>query len=293
MTDQNGPRPGDDSVYDPNPDTAYDDEFALDDSAGSAGGAAAGASGAAGATGASGESGGPPLRGLAMVLTAVAVVLIAWGVYSFASGDEDDGDTGSDTVAGEQDGNGDAGAEDPAATGPDDDTDSDGADGADGASDDDAASRDDDGDDTDGADGADDPDADGANGADGAGGAGDGAAHGGGPAEVDRAAAAVTVLNNSGDPIAQTTADRLREDHQWGNTGYGNLQGRITGISEQTRVYYPEGDAQAQATAEQVAGDLGIDAVSGNPDYYDRFRDADVRNGPDADSVVVVLTGPL
>lgn len=292
MTDQNGPRRGDDSVYDPNPDTAYDDDFVVDGAeaaAGTAGAAGGDVTTPGGPTAADEPAGGPPLRGVAMILTAVAVVLIAWGVYSFASGDEDDGATGTDTAAEETD--------EDAAQDPDDvPGDPDGAPGA-GDTDEDAHRDDDeDGDRPDDPDhhgddhGDDHADADGAGGADAPGGAGD---TGPAPVEVDRADAAVTVLNNSGEPLAQTTAERLRDDHQWGNTGYGNLQGRITGISEQTRVYFPEGNARAQAAAEQVAGDLGVTAAPGNPDYYDRFGDADVRNGPQADHVVVVLTGPL
>lgn len=285
MTDQNGPRHGDDSVYDPNPDTAYDDEYAIDPAMGAAaaGGTAGAASGAA--VGADGPddangTGGPPLRGLAMVLTAVAVVLIAWGVYSFVGGDGDDTeDTAQDTTTGQ----GGAGAgttpqggASPAS--PQDGTDAAGDDASPSASDGDAA--------------ADDPAGDGEGSPDGGTAAGD--AGGGEPAApgVDRGATAVTVLNNSGEPVAQSTADRLRGE-QWTNIGYGNLRGRIDGISEESRVYYPEGNAQPQAAAEQVASDLGITAAAGNPDYYDRFSEADVRNGPRADGVVVVLTGPL
>ena len=96
MTDQNGP------VYDPNPNTSYDEDFAIGDAAGTAG--AAGAAGDAGLTPEMEKekpAGGAPLRGLAMILTAVAVVLIAWGVYSFVGGD-DDSDGDSETVADEQ-----------------------------------------------------------------------------------------------------------------------------------------------------------------------------------------------
>lgn len=278
MTDQSGPRHGDDSVYDPNPDTAYDDDYAIDPEAGAAGAGAAGA-GAAGA-GAAGGTGGPPLRGLAMVLTAVAVILIAWGIYAVVGGDDDETDT--------------AGATQSQSAGQDDasDADSDAAsspqDGADAGASDDAAASGAEGEN--GADGADGTDgaASGDDGGDGAEGAGDEPSAG----EVDRAATAVTVLNNSGEPVAQSTADRLRGE-QWTNIGYGNLRGRIDGISEESRVYYPEGNAQSQAAAEQVAGDLGISAAAGNPDYYNRFGEADVRNGPKADGVVVVLTGPL
>ncbi|WP_420098363.1 LytR C-terminal domain-containing protein [Corynebacterium sp.] len=283
MTDQNGPRHGDDAVYDPNPDTAYDDEYAMD--AGAAGAGAAGTTGAAGAD----VAGGPPLRGLAMVLTAVAVVLIAWGVYSFVGGDDGD-DSTQDTVAGQdasgaaQDGSG-RGAD--GASSATDAADAEDGEGTDAASDD----RDNGDDPADSAD-PDDPAAPDAarNGGDpeAAGNSGGG----GGAPGVDRGTTAVTVLNNSGEPVAQSTADRLRGE-QWTNVGYGNLRGRIDGISEESRVYYPEGNAESQAAAEQVAGDLGITAAPGNPDYYDRFGEADVRTGPRADGVVVVLTGPL
>lgn len=238
MTDQNGP------VYDPNPHTSYDEDFAI--------GAAAGA-GDAGLTPEMEKekpAGGAPLRGLAMILTAVAVVLIAWGVFSFVGddGDDDGSDGDSGTVAGEQDG-------------------TNGSDGSGADSDD--ANRDGDG----GTDGNSD----------------------GSGANIDRGETSVTVLNNgpnNGGPIATDAADRLREDN-WGNIGVGNLQGRVTGVSEETRVYYPEGNAQAQAAAEQIGRDLGIPVASGNNDYYDRFGEADVRNGPDATNVVIVLTGPL
>jgi hypothetical protein len=329
VTDQNGPQSGrsgrhhldpddvtdaaaDGAVYDPNPNTAFDDDFAYtggDDAAGAAGAGAAGAAGAtAGGAGDNGltpemerekPAGGAPLRGLAMILTAVAVVLIAWGIYSFVGGDDDD--KSDETVAG-QNGSGDgdgAGA---------------GADGADGGAGADSGGG---ADSADGADGADsENNADSANGADGSNGT-DGAAEGGdsaddagsadgaqnaegsddsddaaGAGDIDRAGTSVTVLNNSNEALAQGAADRLR-DEQWSDTGYGNLQGRVTGLSEETRVYYPEGNADAQAAAEQIGNDLGIPAAAGNPDYYDRFGEADVRNGPDADNVVVVLTGPL
>jgi hypothetical protein len=284
VTDQNGPRHGDDSVYDPNPDTAYDDEYAIDPAMGAAaaGGTAGAASGsAAGADGQDGANGtgGPPLRGLAMVLTAVAVVLIAWGVYSFVGGDGDDTeDTAQDTTTG-QGGAGTTSRDGASPASPQDGTDAakDGA-ASPSASEGDTA--------------AGDPARDGEGSPDDEAGAGD--TGGGEPAApgVDRGATAVTVLNNSGEPVAQSTADRLRGE-QWTNIGYGNLRGRIDGISEESRVYYPEGNAQSQAAAEQVASDLGITAAAGNPDYYDRFGEADVRNGPRADGVVVVLTGPL
>ncbi|HCT14632.1 MAG TPA: hypothetical protein DIW82_07535 [Corynebacterium nuruki] len=208
-----------------------------------------------------------------MILTAVAVVLIAWGAYSiFSGGDDDDSDTTaagtSAATAPAAPAGGQSGAGAPTAQS-----------GTPGA----------------GAPGADRPGAapDAASGAPAAPAAG-AAPQGGGnasPGAVDRKTP-VTVLNNSGQALAKDATADIR-GRQWTNTGYGNLQGRIEGISEESRVYYPEGDATAQAAAEELAGELGISAQAGNHDYYDRFRSADIREGAKADGVVVVLTQPL
>lgn len=204
---------------------------------------------------------------MAMILTAVAVVLIIWGAFSLFGGDDGSDDTlsGSDTsatAAAPAPGEADQGASEAAGADGSDD-----ADGADGASNDPASSAQ-----------APVP--------------GDEAGTGDSAAEVDRGIG-VTVLNNSTESgLSQSGADRVR-DSDWTNVGYGNLQGRIEGISEESRVYYPEGNAAAQAAAEQVATDLGLQAAPGNADYYNRFREASVREGGAADAVVVVLTGPL
>jgi len=272
VTEQNRPRhsrepeqgPYDNSGY----DDSYDEAYAYPAAATGAG--AAGAAGAAGTSGEPPEKSGPPLRGMAMILTAVAVVLIIWGAFSLFGGDDDSDDTlsGSDTsatAAAPAPGEADQGASE--AAGADGSDDADGADGADGASNDPASSAQ-----------APVP--------------GDEAGTGDSAAEVDRGIG-VTVLNNSTESgLSQSGADRVR-DSDWTNVGYGNLQGRIEGISEESRVYYPEGNAAAQAAAEQVATDLGLQAAPGNADYYNRFREASVREGGAADAVVVVLTGPL
>lgn len=79
----------------------------------------------------------------------------------------------------------------------------------------------------------------------------------------------------------------------WADVGHGNLPGRVEGMSEESRVYYPDGDAAAQVVAEKLAEDLSLTASPGNADYYDRFGEASVREGATADSVVVVPTGAL
>lgn len=273
MTEQNRPRhsrepeqgPYDNSGYDDSYDDSYDEAYAYPATATGAG--AAGATGVAGTSGEPPEKSGPPLRGMAMILTAVAVVLIIWGAFSLFGGDDDSDDTlsGSDTsatAAAPAPGEADQGASEAAGADGSDD-----ADGADGASNDPASSAQ-----------APVP--------------GDEAGTGDSAAEVDRGIG-VTVLNNSTESgLSQSGADRVR-DSDWTNVGYGNLQGRIEGISEESRVYYPEGNAAAQAAAEQVATDLGLQAAPGNADYYNRFREASVREGGAADAVVVVLTGPL
>lgn len=265
MTEQNRPRHSQGPEQDPYDNSGYDDSYdeAYDYPAAGAGAGAAGA-GAAGAAGDPPEKSGPPLRGLAMILTAVAVVLIIWGGFSLFGGDDDSDDTasGSDTSAtatAPAPGEGDQGSSE--APGTDD------AEGADGTSADPSASAE-------------------------APAPGDDADNGDSAAEVDRGIG-VTVLNNSTEAgLSRSGADRVR-DSDWRNVGFGNLQGRIDGISEESRVYYPEGNAAAQTAAEQVASDLGLTAVPGNTDYYDRFREASVREGGAADAVVVVLTGPL
>lgn len=262
MTEQNRPRHSLDSAPDPDhssttrgssyPDDGYDAAYAYPGPETAAG------AGAAGASGTPPVSSGPPLRGLAMILTAVAVVLILWGAFSFFSGDDDGdaGTTGAGTsttagapAAGETSGGnpGEAATGNPVVS---DTTPAPPASGDDGG----AASD---------------------------------------SVVVDKASARVTVLNNSTTAIAEPAADRLRESG-WSGVGFGNLQGRIEGVSEASRVYYPRDDAVAKAAAEEVAGELGLQAVEGDANYYDRFGEAVVREGGRPDGgVVVVLVDPL
>lgn len=189
------------------------------------------------------EKSGPPLRGLAMILTAVAVVLIIWGAWSLFS--SDDTDDSSDVAATAS-----ASAPAPAANSA--------ADGASAAESTPTSAAP--------------PEAPLAG-------------------EVNRATTHIVVLNNSAnDPIAGPTAEQLRSNG-WESAGYGNLSGRVDGISEQSRVYYPEGDTTAQAAAEQIGAELGLPVAAGNADYYDRFGEAAIREGSGADGIVVVLTG--
>lgn len=282
MTEQNRPRHSQGSGQDPydtsgdagdhdaharGVDDNYDDAYAYPGEAGGAG--AVGAAGASGAVDGKPEKPGPPLRGLAMILTAVAVVLILWGAWSVISGGDDD----SDDTAAPSASSGNSSSDAPTATS--------GTDSTDGAASPSAPAGDTSGEATGDAPATPSGDADPSGGED-----------AGAEGQIDKAGTSVTVLNNSTSPVARPTADQLRGDG-WATVGYGNLQGRIEGISEESRVYYRDGDASAKAAAEDIAAALGISAVPGNDDYYARFGEAAIREGGRADGVVVVLTGPL
>lgn len=78
--------------YEPYED-AYDEDYPADP-------AAAGAAGAAypeDAPEERGEGSGIPLRGLAMVLVAVAILLAIWGIWALVGGEDKDGDSAAET----------------------------------------------------------------------------------------------------------------------------------------------------------------------------------------------------
>ncbi|AGP30020.1 LytR C-terminal domain-containing protein [Corynebacterium terpenotabidum] len=247
MTEQNRPRHSRDPEPDPYDNSTYDNSTY--DDAYLAGPVADAAAGASAVDGEPTETSGPPLRGLAMILTAVAVVLIIWGAFSLFGADDDGSE---DTAAPNTTSAPAVPATDAASPSVEDTpvTDAD-AGASDTAGDADATAD----------------------------------------VTVDRGIQ-VTVLNNSTETIAGAAAERLRAQN-WTNVGTGNLQDRIDGISEESRVYYPEGDTAAQAAAEELANEIGLTAVPGNADFYARFGEAEIREGDRAEGVVVVLTGPL
>lgn len=242
--------------------------------AASASGGTGGAGGAGGTGGAGPEKSGPPLRGFAMILTAVAVVLIVWGAFSLFGGDD-----GDDTAAGAGRTAATApGAQAPAATPA---APAEGSAAAPAAGSDAAA-----------------PSAGAApsEGADAAGAAGGSAAPAApaapaasGEVTVDRGTA-VTVLNNSKDRIGQSTADDLK-GKDWTSVSAANLAGNVS-TYQSSGVYYPAGDAQAKADAEALASDLGLSAVERTAADDANFAKATDTKGEHADvaGVVVVLT---
>lgn len=287
MTEQNRPRHARDSDEDSFDNSTYDDAYSFpEEAAGTAGAAGAASTGAGGAGGAGPEKSGPPLRGFAMILTAVAVVLIIWGAFSLFNGGDDDKD--ADTVAGSgtpattapaSPGAPDAG--EPGATAP-------GASDGQAPAGGDAAASGETGEGDDGApaDRSGDPAA-----PEGPEGQGGPAAPGAPAGEVTvNRGTAVTVLNNSKEKIGQSTADDL-EKKDWTSVSAANLAGNVS-TYQSSAVYYPAGDAQAKADAEALASDLGISAVERTRADDDNFAKATDPKGDHVDvhGVVVVLT---
>ena len=198
---------------------------------------------------------GLPLRGLAMVLIAVAVLFGLWALYSFTQGGDDNASgTASDTTQGQTEGaapgNGSATAPVDAesqADGPVEDPanpeDPNAPAGANGAENPDAAN---------------DPAAEGAEGAEGAAGAAAGApAAQAGGASASPEDVTVNVVNNSTiTGLAEETYNLLRD--QGYNVGeHGNLPEQdLDNPLPETTVFYEEGDAAGQQAAEQLAQEL-------------------------------------
>ncbi|MDH2456475.1 LytR C-terminal domain-containing protein [Corynebacterium bovis] len=228
------------------------------------------------------ERSGPPLRGLAMILTAVAVLLIAWGAYSFFSGRGDDGSDGPSAAGAggaaastaQQPGRGAAGASAPAAAP------TEGGAPASPAAPAGEAQR-----------------SDQAGGAQQSGQAQQSqqsgqAAQSGGDVEVDRGRTVVTVLNNSPvQGLASDTAAKLKQD-RWTRTGYGNLPDEAGAFPESV-VLYPGGNAEAKAAAEAIAADLHITARQRDAGIDRQLAGAAMLDGPGPSNVVVVTTRDL
>lgn len=252
-----------DDAYDGDYDAAYDDGVGGEDAAAAAG-AGAGARAAAARTGGGGggahaKKSGLPLRGLAMVLIAVAVMLGLWGLYAMTS-EDDDSTVASDSEQSKSDGSANGGQEGNGAGGPA----ADGARGdgsrADGARDGANNQPPREGDNVHpngGAEGEANRDAGREAGARGEGNdrAGDEARAGGNDAPSaarDRNDIKVSVLNNSGESDkAKNEADVLKDGGF--KVGYvGNLPGDVLTVPK-TTVFYPEGDASAESLAKEVA----------------------------------------
>ena len=228
--------------------------------------------------GAHAKKGGLPLRGLAMVLIAVAVMLGLWALYSMTSGDDDstvaseskqenstgstigaapEGSAGSD-AAGSRAPGAPGASEDPSAPSPapapgEGDAPRDPA--ASGAADEAAAPQGNDA-------------------------AGEENAH---SAARDRNDIKVSVLNNSGEvDKAKKEADSLKGGGF--KVGYvGNLPGDVLTVPK-TTVFFPEGDASAEALAKEVAARYQADIAPMNRDLP--------KEATDDGAVVVALAVP-
>ena len=229
--------------------------------------------------GAHAKKGGLPLRGLAMVLIAVAVMLGLWALYSMASGDDDStvaSESTQENSAGSTIGAAPEGSAGPDAAGSR-------APGAPGASEGASAPapapapREGEGD------AAGDPAASGA--------ADEGAAAEGDAAGEENAHSAardrndikVSVLNNSGEvDKAKKEADSLKGGGF--KVGYvGNLPGDVLTVPK-TTVFFPEGDASAEALAKEVAARYQADIAPMNRDLP--------KEATDDGAVVVALAVP-
>lgn len=250
-----------DDAYNGDYDAAYDDGVGGEDAAAAAG-AGAGARAAAARTGGGGggahaKKGGLPLRGLAMVLIAVAVMLGLWGLYAMTS-EDDDSTVASDSEQSKSDGSANGGQEGNGAGG----AAPDGARGDGSRGGNNQPPREgDNAHPNGGAEGEANRDANRDAGRDaGARGggndrAGEEARAGGNDAPSaarDRNDIKVSVLNNSGESDkAKNEADVLKDGGF--KVGYvGNLPGDVLTVPK-TTVFYPEGDASAESLAKEVA----------------------------------------
>lgn len=255
--------------------------------AGSAGATAAGAgAGEAGSGAAAGEPGGQvgaearsgqglPLRGLAMVLIAVAIALIAWGAVSFVNG----GDSKDGNVQAGQ------GDEDTSNLSP--------AEQARLAKEKENAERQAARDKA-----ANDAKAEEAKKAEAEKKAAEEAENAenaenqGVLSDKDREATHVTVLNNSPiEGLAGRTADGLRGE-KWDAKSIGNLPDSAY-VFRESVVLYPAGDAKAKAAAEQIAKDHGLEARERNREIDDSLRDVQLLDGPAPGAVIVVTVNDL
>lgn len=111
-------------------------------------------------------------------------------------------------------------------------------------------------------------------------------------ATVDKSATTVTVLNNSNvSGLADRIATRLK-GNDWSQTNYGNLPTVGDGYPRSV-VLYTEGDAAGKAAAEQIATELGITAAPRTAQQNSELTYARLSQGGSVGSVVVVVTSQL
>ncbi|MDK8763682.1 LytR C-terminal domain-containing protein [Corynebacterium minutissimum] len=216
-----------------------------------------------------------PVRGLAMVLIAVAVMLGMWGLYAMTSDK-------SENVASE--GTNDAAVAGPANGGAEGENQGGAASGQQDAAEGGSTAGGAEG--TDGAEGADKA-ADNANAGKDAE-AGD-RSEGGAAADRQQADIPVNVYNNSGRAnYAADEAERLKSE-KFNVSEVGNLSGDVL-VAPQTTIYFPEGDAAAENLAKELAAQYyGGNVPGGAIAPYPAELTGDYTKG---DAVVVVLAVP-
>ena len=218
------------------------------------------------------ENLGLPLRGLAMILLAVAVLLIGWGVFSMTSKDSEESPQASQSQQsqpsqqGQPDQKGQQGQQVPAkqdasATSP---SESDKP-----KPEDEEGSREN------------------ASAAD----RGEGEAAGV-EGSVNKENTYVAVLNNS--PIAGLAGDVANKmrDQQWSKTGVGNLPDE-SGTFPKSVVLYPKGNDAERQLAEQLASDLGIEARERDEATDRSLEGVKMLEGERPAGVVVVTTNDM
>lgn len=209
-----------------------------------------------------------------MILTAVAVLLIAWGAFSFFGKDDDSSSHQAAKTETSEQANGDSGVQKPSSgaqqsTPPAGDKAREGEKPAPQPS----ASA---------------PEGPAGNNPAGAEAPAAGAANG----QVNKADTYVTVLNNS--PVSGLAGDTAKKLHgdKWAKTGFGNLADADYVFQEST-VLYPKNDANARAAAEQVAKDLGVGTKERTPEVDASLPKAHMLQGPPPAAVVVVTTNDM
>ncbi|WP_296212275.1 LytR C-terminal domain-containing protein [uncultured Corynebacterium sp.] len=222
------------------------------------------------------ENIGLPLRGLAMILIAVAVLLIGWGVFSLTSKDSDESPQAAQTQQGQQAGQDKQGQQTSAPEG-------DGAPhpGADDSTqpqpEGEGENREEDREGT-----RENANADNQR---------DGAAAGA-QGGVSKEETYVAVLNNS--PIAGLAGDVANKmrDQQWNKTGVGNLPDE-SGVFPNSVVLYPKGNDAERKLAEQLARDLGIEARERDEATDRTLEGVEMLEGERPAGVVVVTTNDM
>lgn len=236
------------------------------------------------------EKPGPPIRGLAMIILAVAVLLIGWGAFSLLGG-KDDGKSQNTAQTQSANNNGQPEQANPAGQSGQAGSEAPGSENPEGAKTDGADKPEDankSGDEKDSNRDGSKPGESQANAPAAPGGAAGGAAQG----VVNKENEYVTVLNNS--PIqglAGDTAKKLSEQ-KWAKTGYGNLAD-TNGTFPKSVVLYPGDNPNARAAAEQIASDLGLKAQPRDGRIDETLRGAKMLEGGAPAAVVVITTNDM